>query len=160
MSLHVTDRLSAYLDGDLGARDLERVQAHLETCPSCQREYGEMRALRNLLRGLPEAVPSEGFLDRIHWRLQREAARPTRRELFSGFMVRPLRLVLVSAVLLLVLGLPLGWVSGWFGAREAPLDADAYLRDYIVLSADRPFSDEVATTLATADVPFPESQTR
>lgn len=156
----MTDRLSAYLDGDLGVRDLERVQAHLETCPSCQREYGEMRALRNLLRRLPEPVPSDGFLERIHWRLQREGARSSRRELFPGFTFRPLRLALVCATLLLVLGLPLGWVTGWFAAREAPLDADAYLRDYIVLSGDRPFSDEVATTLATADVPLPESQTR
>lgn len=160
MSVHVTDRLSAYLDGDLGARDLEHVQAHLETCASCQREYGELRTLKSMLRSLPEPVPSEGFAERLHWRLQREAGRPARLALFWSFTARPLRLALACATLLLVLALPLGWMTGRFAGREAALDADAYLRSYLLLSADRPFSDEVATTLAAAEVIFPEPQPR
>ena len=160
MSTHVADRLSAYLDGALGVRDLERVKAHLDICPSCQREYTELETLRTLLRTLPEPAPAEGFLDRIHWQLQREASRPSRPEILGRIGSRPLRLALAGATLLLVLGLPLGWVTGRFAAREAPLDADAYLRTYLVLSVDRPFADEVATTFAASDVVFPDPQSQ
>lgn len=160
MTAHVIDRLSAYLDGALGARDLERVREHLDVCPSCLREYGDLETLRNLLTSLPEPVPPDGLLERIHWRLQREAVRPSRPEIFSGVAFRPLRLVLACATLLIVLGLPLGWVTGRFVAHDAPLDADAYLHTYLVLSAERPFADEVATTFAASDVVFPDSQSR
>lgn len=158
MSAHVIDRLSAYLDGALGARDLERVREHLDVCPSCLREYGELETLRKLLTSLPEPVPPDGLVERIHWRLRREAVRPSRPKIFSGLALRPLRLALVCATLLIVLGLPLGW--GRFAAHDAPLDSDAYLQTYLVLSAERPFADEVATTFATSDVVFPDPQTR
>lgn len=162
MSRHVTDHLSAYVDGALGVHDLEHVQAHLEVCPSCLREYEEFRALRGILRRLPEPSMPEGFTERIHWRLRREAARRIRPSLLDfvpSFRHTPLRLALVCATLLLVLGLPLGWM--WRGGvHETPLDTDAYLRDYLVLSADRPLTDEVATTLETSNVLAPEPQTR
>ncbi|HEX4835616.1 MAG TPA: zf-HC2 domain-containing protein [bacterium] len=162
MSAHVTDRLSAYLDGALDVRDLERVQAHVETCANCLREYEELRALRGLLQGLRAPAPPEGFADRIHWRLTREAAhrlRPSLRDALS-FRPFPLRLALALATLLLLIGLPLGWLSGRVGVREAPLDMDTYLRHYLVLSADRSLTDEVATTLVTSDVPAPEPPLR
>ena len=81
MSAHVTDRLSAYLDGALGADELGCVEAHLETCGGCLRDYQELRTLQQLLRGLPEPAAAEGFGERLHWRLQREAARPPARTL-------------------------------------------------------------------------------
>ncbi len=162
VSRHVTDHLSAYLDGALGVRDLEHVQAHLEVCPSCLREYEEFRALRGMLRRLPEPPVPRGFAERVHWRLQREAVRPGRPSLLAllpSLRFAPARLALVCATLLLVLGLPLAWM--WRGgAHETPLDADAYLRYYLVLSADRPLADQAATTLETSNVPAPESQTR
>jgi anti-sigma factor (TIGR02949 family) len=162
MSAHVTDRLSAYLDGALDVRDLERVQAHVETCPNCLREYEELQALRGLLRSLRAPAPPAGFDERIHWRLTREAAHPRRTSLRDLLSFRPvlLRVAVVCATLALLVGLPLGWMSGWLGVREAPLDMDTYLRDYLVLSADRPLADEVATTLVTSDVPAPEPPLR
>jgi len=36
MSAHPGDLLSAYLDGELTAREADGVRAHLETCPECQ----------------------------------------------------------------------------------------------------------------------------
>jgi len=159
VSAHVTGLLSEYIDGSLGVFDLEHVEAHLETCPGCLGEYEEHLALRGILRGLPEPRMPEGLSERIHWRLQREAVRRTPRGFAS--IVRwpsrfsPPRLVLACATLLLVLALPWGWTR--FAVREAPLDADAYIRDYLMLSADRPLSDQVATTLVTSDVLIPES---
>jgi len=164
VSDHVTDRLSAYLDGALSAQELERVQGHLAGCAGCGRAYAELAALRRLLRGLPDPAVPEGLAERLHWRLMREAradARPRLRELLRSLSLRPtpLRLALACAALALALGLPLGWLSRW-GVHETPLDPDAYLRDYLVLSTGRPLTDEVATTLVTYTLPAPEPQTR
>jgi anti-sigma factor RsiW len=162
VSGHVAGHLSAYVDGALGVRDLERVRAHLEVCPVCLREYGELRALRSLLRGLPDPAAPDGLDERMHWRLAREAARGggsrLRRFLLSAIRhPARLRTAVACAALLVALTLPWGWVQQW-GAREAPLDTDAYLRDYIVLSSDRPLTDDVATTLVTSTVLTTEPQ--
>jgi len=42
-------RLGAYLDGALEEREATRTAAHLDRCPACQREAGELRRLRALL---------------------------------------------------------------------------------------------------------------
>ena len=162
MSAHVTDCLSAYLDGALDARDLERVQAHVEACPACLREYEELRAVRGLLRNLRAPEATAGFADRLHWRLMREATRPRRSVLRDVFSVRPvpLRVAVVCATVLILVVLPLGWLSGWLGVREAPLDMDTYLRHYVVLSAERSLSDEATATLVTSDVSAPEPPLR
>jgi len=161
---HITNRLSAYLDGALGVHDLEHVRAHLEICPNCLQEYQELQVMRGMLRRLPEPAVPEGFAERIHWRLQREAARRVRPHLldifsFPPFRLAPFQLVLACATLLMRRVLPLGWMLRG-GVHETPLDTDAYLRDYLVLSADRPLTDEVATSLETSNVLTPEPQTR
>src|SRR5713101_1541492 len=38
-----TDKLSEYLDGELGADDRQAVEAHLVTCPDCGRTLDELR---------------------------------------------------------------------------------------------------------------------
>ena len=38
------ERLSAYLDGDLSARDCARVASHAKTCPRCTRLTAELRS--------------------------------------------------------------------------------------------------------------------
>jgi anti-sigma factor RsiW len=162
MSAHVTDRLSAYLDGALDVRALEQVQAHVRTCPGCLREYEELRSLRGLLRNLREPAPPGGFAERIHWRLARDASHPRRPSLREVFSARPtlVRVAVVCATLVLLVGIPLGWLSGRQSVREAPLDMETYLRHYLVLSADRSLTDEVATTLVISDVPAPEPSLR
>ncbi|HLN11731.1 MAG TPA: zf-HC2 domain-containing protein [bacterium] len=156
MSAHVMDRLSAYLDGALGADELGRVEAHLETCGGCLREYQELRSLQQLLRGLPEPSAAEGFGERLHWRLQREAARPAARSWVSWLRARPLRFALACATVLMILALPAGQMM----TRETPLDADAYLREYLILSVDQPFGDETGATIATSVPPSLESPRR
>ncbi|HKV43737.1 MAG TPA: zf-HC2 domain-containing protein [bacterium] len=155
MSRHVSVDLSAYLDGALGVRDVERVKAHLDTCASCLQEYKGVQDVQRLLRGLPDPTPREGFMERVHWQLQREAAHGPRPRFLSGalgvFAVRPFRLALAASALLLVLGLPLAWMTGQFGTRQPPLDTDAYLRHYLVLSADRSLVDEATTTFVSSD---------
>ena len=46
MIRHVSDDLSAYIDGALGVREMERVKAHLDTCPGCQQDYQGLQAVQ------------------------------------------------------------------------------------------------------------------
>lgn len=163
MSRHVSDELSAYIDGALGVRDVERVKAHLDTCPRCLQEYQGVQEVQRLLRALPDPAPRAGFVDRVHWQLQREAARHHRpgfaTSVLSVFTVRALRVTLAASAVVLILGLPWAWLTGQFGPRQAPLDTDAYLRHYLVFSADRSLVDEATTTFISSDLGVPE-QTR
>jgi anti-sigma factor RsiW len=163
---HVADRLSAYLDGALPASELEHVQAHLEVCGTCGRAYEELRTLRGMLRTLPDPAVPAGLLDRIHWRLAREEASMRRgpawravwEALGAGIGRRAtagrLRLALAGAMLLLVLGLPMGWMSGVFAPqRGTTFDPDAYVRDYLLTSSDRLTDDVTRTVIAHTALP-------
>ena len=157
---HVADHLSAYLDGALPAADLEVVQAHLEVCGTCGRAYEELRTLRGLLRGLPDLVTPSGLEDRIHWRLARENAsflpspwRAVWAALTRPAVTRPLRVALAGATLLIIIGLPMGWVSGLFAPHGTTFDPDAYVRDYLMMSSDRLTDDVTRTVIAHTALP-------
>ncbi len=158
MSPHVSDRLSEYMDGALGVQDVERVRAHLDTCPACLQEYRGLQDVQQLLRGLPAPHPREGFMERTHWRLARAAAaHPARARFLSGlreaFAVRPFRVALAAGALVVMVALPLVWMTGALGPREVPLDSDAYVRHYVMLSVDRPLADEATSTFVSSDLP-------
>ena len=150
MSRHVSELLSAYIDGALGVRDVERVRAHLDTCPACLMEYNDLQGVQRLLAGLPDPAPRPGFLDRMSWRLAREAARPSRHGLMSRvagvFQAHPVRLAVAATAMAVILGLPWALATGQFGSHEAPFDTDAYVRHYLFLSSDRSLIDEATTT--------------
>jgi hypothetical protein len=70
-SLFSPQRLSAFVDGDLPAAELQVVRQHLEGCASCARRAAELGALARMARGLeaPEPPPTlwpaiEGALER------------------------------------------------------------------------------------------------
>lgn len=158
MSPHVSDRLSEYMDGALGVQDVERVRAHLDTCPACLQEYKGLQDVQRMLRGLPNPRPREGFMERTHWRLAREAAAQPARASFltslrEALTVRPFRVALAAGALVVIVALPLLWMTGAIWPREAPLDSDAYVRHYIVLSVDRPLADEATSTFVSSDLP-------
>ena len=46
----VLDQLSAYLDGELGPEERDRIEAHLRGCDGCARFGGEFRATVRALR--------------------------------------------------------------------------------------------------------------
>lgn len=152
---HVADRISAYLDGALPASDLEYVQAHLEVCGPCGRAYAELRTLRGLLRGLAAPAAPAGLVDRIHWRLAREeAALQTRRwQAAWAALTQPLRVALAGATVLIIIGLPLGWLSGVFAPRGALFDPDAYVRNYLLTSSDRLTDDVTRTVIVHTALP-------
>ncbi|MFJ9696681.1 zf-HC2 domain-containing protein [Kitasatospora sp. NPDC101183] len=62
---HLGERLSAYLDGELGHDSRERIQAHLATCPDCLAEADEARAVKHLLTRTGTPGPSSGLMARL-----------------------------------------------------------------------------------------------
>ena len=54
--------LSAYVDGELNASALQRVEAHLEVCAACRESVTELRAVRQSVKELPRAPVPRSFV--------------------------------------------------------------------------------------------------
>jgi anti-sigma factor RsiW len=54
---HEDERLSVFLDDELGDDDALEVTRHLAACDRCMGELEEFRAARTMLRGLPDLQP-------------------------------------------------------------------------------------------------------
>ncbi len=52
-----TERISAYIDGELSPDDMRQVEYHLMSCETCRREYDDLRGVATLVRELPAYVP-------------------------------------------------------------------------------------------------------
>ncbi|HUT52326.1 MAG TPA: zf-HC2 domain-containing protein [bacterium] len=61
----LTDRLSAYLDGDLAGDDLEEIIKHLDECGCCRECLGELRQVRDALRKMKAPEVPAGLTDRL-----------------------------------------------------------------------------------------------
>lgn len=55
---NVTELLSDFIDGQLGAADRQAVETHLDACPDCHQVYDELLRTISLLKRLPKHVPS------------------------------------------------------------------------------------------------------
>ncbi|WP_441250387.1 zf-HC2 domain-containing protein [Kitasatospora sp. McL0602] len=62
---HLGERLSAFVDGELGHDSRERVQSHLATCPECLSEADEGRAVKHLLTHTGTPGPSATLMSRL-----------------------------------------------------------------------------------------------
>ncbi|MFD0278447.1 anti-sigma factor family protein [Kitasatospora sp. NPDC127111] len=62
---HLGERLSAFVDGELGHDSRDRVQAHLATCPQCLAEADEGRAVKHLLTRTDTPGPSSALMARL-----------------------------------------------------------------------------------------------
>ena len=59
MSDRWTERLSDYLDGELGAGEREAIGAHLAACPECAATLDELRSVVSRARALDDRLPAE-----------------------------------------------------------------------------------------------------
>jgi anti-sigma factor RsiW len=51
---------SAYLDGDVSGRQMQKIAAHLESCSDCTREFAAWRAMQRSLSALgPAKAPAD-----------------------------------------------------------------------------------------------------
>jgi hypothetical protein len=70
-----TTLLSAYMDGDLSPREVLEVEEHLGDCDSCSELLGDLRAIQEEARGLPDRDPFRDLWPAIARAIQDEAAR-------------------------------------------------------------------------------------
>jgi len=99
---HVTTWLGAYHDGELQARRLQQVEAHLARCAACRAELERLQALAVLLQASPAAqglTPPERFVAQVGLRLPRRPERPAwQSALELGWRLVPLGLLGAWAV--------------------------------------------------------------
>ena len=76
MSEHVTEWLSAYLDGELNSSQLPQVEAHLVNCQVCQAELESLQRVSGLLHefSTPEFTSPERFAAQVNLRLPHQQA--------------------------------------------------------------------------------------
>jgi anti-sigma factor RsiW len=68
------ERITGYVDGELGSVERAAVEMHLQGCAACREQVAAERALRAALRALPERHPPAGMEGRLRAKLR--AARP------------------------------------------------------------------------------------
>ncbi len=89
---HPEELLPWYVNGTLGPQELQRVEAHLDQCPSCREEVQALRALRREIKDVAEPseedLPGEAGIQRLLSAIENEPEqirpRPVRPELASG----------------------------------------------------------------------------
>jgi len=139
---YVKEWLGAYLDGELSADRRNWVEEHLETCPACQQELLELRALSGLLHADPAPAPflvQKAFSRQVLKQLPRPVQPAWQRALRIGLRFTPLGLfgawaffqavIWVSSALLYALSLfpqAEGWLAalapGWYPAGDGLLE--------------------------------------
>jgi anti-sigma factor RsiW len=95
------ERLQDYVDGSLPARQVARLDAHLEGCTACSAEVDVWRTVYARLGGLEGFAPREGFADRVIAAVRSPlpapaAAAPTRVRALGGFRLPDWRRALVA----------------------------------------------------------------
>jgi len=61
---HLTDQLSAYMDGTLTPEEAAAIASHLAECAECRGTLDDLQAVRNLLRAVPDRAPHPSLLPR------------------------------------------------------------------------------------------------
>jgi anti-sigma factor RsiW len=110
MSEHPTERLSAYIDGELTADERTSVEQHLETCADCQGVLADLRGIVVRARSLEDRPPENDLWTGIEARLEErpvvvplETHRARRRLSFT------LPQMAAAAVALIVLSVSATW---------------------------------------------------
>jgi hypothetical protein len=124
MSEHATERLSAYLDGDLDARDREEVERHLAVCGDCAAVLEDFGRVARAARGLEDREPATdlwpGIAERLEGRARVvpiDAARTRARRRFSFTMPQ----LAAAAIALIVLSAAAVW---WGSPRPGGVALD------------------------------------
>ena len=131
--------LSAYIDGELGQRDVRAVEGHLALCESCARETDDLRATARALRSLPEMEAPRSFV-----LTPAQAARPVPRKAGgarSVAMAMRMASAGLAAALALVLAGDAADLGG--GGGSEPTEADL---STAAKSADMPGVEALSPT--------------
>ena len=113
------ERLSAYLDSELNAEELEQVQVHLDACTSCHREYRALAETKSALACLGARVSR----DEIERLLQTDVGEAVRH--YASMPVSP-RTVAAAILSFLGLWLATARLTGREDRHGAPQPDGAY----------------------------------
>ncbi len=72
---NVRTELTAYTSGQLSKSERQKVDAHLQSCPSCRRELELLESTRNVLKSWSDAEPPPDLAARLEARLSKEDSR-------------------------------------------------------------------------------------
>lgn len=108
-----TDQLSAYLDGELGAEDTARLEAHLTTCAECREVLADLRRITSSAGGYLGAPPSRDLWPAIQTEIDRSRVVPLSRRI--GPARFGLRELLAAGLVMAMAGAG----GAWYLARRA-----------------------------------------
>jgi anti-sigma factor RsiW len=122
MTMHGSEWLAAYHDGEMMPDRRRQVEEHLQGCPACRAELDALERLSSLVLAdrLPAGTPPQRFAAQVQLRLPRPARLPTRGagRLPRWVLGAPLALIAAWAFLqaglrVTSLALAAGWVLDW-----------------------------------------------
>ncbi|MET0399963.1 MAG: zf-HC2 domain-containing protein, partial [Longimicrobiaceae bacterium] len=121
MSDRWTDRLSEYLDGELGADEARELEAHLAACAGCREVLADLRRIVGGAAALRDREPEADLWAGIERQIRREPPEARVISLFDAKRER--RRVSFSVPQLLAAGLVLALASAgsvWLALRGGP----------------------------------------
>jgi anti-sigma factor RsiW len=97
-----TNRLSEYLDGDLGNEEVVALEAHLASCGQCYATLGELRQVVARAQALQDSPPAKDLWTPIANQIRRESAvdRPAVRPIIRRFAFSVPQLLAASIALI------------------------------------------------------------
>jgi anti-sigma factor RsiW len=123
-------RLSAYVDRELAAEQMESMREHIEACEICRRRLQELHAIRNQIRASATLTMPDNFFYSV-----RSAIRREERESVAWLGTERLARNVVVGLCILVLGM---------------LAFESYLKPQQSIGVDRYFTGESADSTAQA----------
>jgi anti-sigma factor RsiW len=151
--IHVaaSQRLSAYLDGELVPAERRAVDEHLRICPICRRDLAALERVKHLLGALPDVEPPAGLFADVRLRLERPpGALDPLRDGLRTLVRRPAAAAVAAALVVVLIALPLA--KGRLDRLQAAsVGVDVYVREHALLSATDPFADRAYLGLLIGD---------
>lgn len=129
----IRERFSAYLDCDLNGREMQQVEAHLDTCPACREEFAEWKNIQHAMVSMGHVKAPEDLALRLRLAISHERSFKERTwserfverwELLRDNTLRPFAVqgaVTAAAVLLVTFGLS---IAGAMAAAPTPVEAN------------------------------------
>jgi len=110
--------LDLYVDGELSAAEILRVQTHLNTCPACRAYVDDLLAIRAAFPDAEDTVVPEGFAEGVMAAV-RASAVPVKKVYRSTPWKKTL-LPLAACCAVVVLAMPFGGMMGGAKQEAAP----------------------------------------